>query len=128
MQHVDIGRRLRRRRNGREAEHQQHIAAHAMILPDRFGVVNPSIHGGEVILRDAHERLDGEHNVGDEPQNRVRGLEVSMLGFDFVVFDDDQAGEEGEDRGAVEDSVDVCALAFLFRRVGGLQHEDGLGS
>lgn len=46
---------------------------------------------------------------------------------DFVVFDDDEAGEEGEDGGAVEDGVDVCAGAFLRRGVGGLEDKDGLG-
>lgn len=40
---------------------------------------------------------------------------------DFVVFDDDEAGEEGEDGGAVEDGVDVCAGAFLGGGVGGLE-------
>ena len=115
MQHVYIGGGLSRRRNGREAEHQQYIPAHAMILPNRLGVVNTAIHGREEILRDAHYRLDGEHDVGDEPEDGVRRLEVTMRGLDFVVFDDDQPGEEGEDGGAVENSVNICALAFLFR-------------
>ncbi len=40
---------------------------------------------------------------------------------EFVVFDDDEAGEEGEDGGAVEDGVDVCSGAFLGGGVGGLE-------
>ena len=40
---------------------------------------------------------------------------------DFVVFDDDEGGEEGEDGGGVEDGVDVCACAFLGGRVCGLE-------
>lgn len=46
---------------------------------------------------------------------------------DLVVFDDDEAGEEREHGGAVEDGVDVCAGAFLGGGVGRLQDQDRLG-
>ena len=46
---------------------------------------------------------------------------------DFVVFDDDESGEEGEGGGGVEDGVDVCSEVFLRGGVRGLEEEDGLG-
>lgn len=46
---------------------------------------------------------------------------------DFVVLDDDEGGEKGEDGGGVEDGVDVGSCAFLGGGVGGLEEEDGLG-
>ena len=126
MQQPRVGGRLCRRCNGREAKHQEHIPAHTMILPDRLGVVDASVHRWEVVLRDPHYRLNGEHDVGDEPQDGVWGLKVGMVGLDFVVFDDDQPREEGEDGGSVEDGVDICALTFLYRGVCGLEDEKGL--
>lgn len=47
---------------------------------------------------------------------------------DLVVFDYDQAGQEGQDRSAVKDGVDVSAGTFLLRRVGRLEDEDCLSS
>lgn len=40
---------------------------------------------------------------------------------EFVVFDDDEAGEEGEGGGGVEDGVDEGALGFLGGGVGWLE-------
>ena len=45
---------------------------------------------------------------------------------EFVVFDDDECGEEGEGGGAVEGGVDVCGLGFLRGGVRWLEEEDGL--
>ena len=57
----------------------------------------------------------------------MRGLEVRMVRFDFVVLDDNEATEEGEDGGAVQSGVNVCASPFLGRGVGWLEDQDGLG-
>lgn len=46
---------------------------------------------------------------------------------DFIVLYDNEAGEEGEDGGHVQDGVDVRALVFLFWGVRWLEDEDGLG-
>ena len=98
-----------------------------MILPHRLRVLHAPVHGREVVLRDAHDGLDEEDDVGDEAKDGVRGLEVRAGVGDLVVFDDDEAGEEGEDGGAVQEGVDGGALAFLGRGVGWLEDEDGLG-
>lgn len=52
---------------------------------------------------------------------------MSAVVIEFVVLDDDEPGEEGEERGAVEEGVDECALFLLGGGVGGLEDEDGLG-
>ena len=54
-------------------------------------------------------------------------MKMGIAAGDFVVFDDDQPGDQGQDAGDVQDSMDVCALDFLFRSVGRLKEEDGLG-
>lgn len=39
----------------------------------------------------------------------------------FVVFDDDEAGDEGEDTDAIKDGVDIGALLLLFGGVSRLE-------
>lgn len=53
-------------------------------------------------------------------------LEVNAAVVDFVVFDDDEAGDCGQDGDVVEGGVDVGALFLLFAGVGGLDDKDGL--
>ncbi len=96
-----------------------------MILPHRLRVVHAPIYSWEVVLRDSDHCLDEENDVGDEAQDRMGTLEV-VVGA-FVVFDDDEAREEAKDGGAVQYGVYVGALLLLFRGVGGLEDEDGLG-
>lgn len=47
---------------------------------------------------------------------------------DLVVLDYYQAGQEGQDRSAIKDGVDVGAGTFLLRRVRRLEDEDCLSS
>ena len=121
--------RLRGRRHRRKCQYQQHISAHTMVLVDRLGVIHATIEAREVVLRYTYQCLQHEKNIRNQPQNRVRRDEmpVSAIG-DFVVLDDDEAGEEGEDGGDVQDGVDVCALMFLLGGMRRLEDEDGLGS
>lgn len=120
--------RLRCRRHRRETQYQQHIPTHPMILPHRLRVVHAPIYSREVVLRDSNYCLDEENDVGDEAQDGMGTFEVCAIVGDFVVFDDDEAREEAKDGGAVEYGVYVRALLLLFRGVGGLEDEDGLGS
>ena len=52
----------------------------------------------------------------------MRGRAVREL----VVLDHDEAGDEGEQAGGVEQGVDDGAGLLLFRGMGGLQDEDAL--
>ena len=45
---------------------------------------------------------------------------------EFVVFDDDEAGDGGQGCDVVEGGVDVGALFLLFGGVGWLEDEDAL--
>ncbi len=126
MQRGLVEPRLRRRRHRDEAHDQDGVPGHAVVLVDRLGVVHASEHAGQVVLRDADEGLQEEEDVGDEAEDGVRGLEVQAVVVDLVILDDDEAGEEGEDGGEVEDGVDVGALLLLLGGVGRLQEEDGL--
>lgn len=126
MQNVLVIIRLRCGRHRRERQYQQHIAAHAMILVHRLSIVDAAEHHWHVVLRDADEGLHDEEDVGDQAEDGVRGAEVLAAVGDFVVFDYYEAGDEGEDAGAVEDGVNGGALLFLFGGVGWLQDEDCL--
>lgn len=126
MQHPLIEPCLRRRRHRHETHHQDRIPAHAMILVDLLCVSHAAEDGRGVELCDANGGLDEEEDIGDEAEDGVRGLEVRAAVGDFVVFDDDEGGEEREDGGGVEGGVDVGALGFLLGGVGGLEEEDGL--
>lgn len=127
MQHIFIEPRLRRRRNGGKAQSQQYIPAHAMILVNTLRVIHAPEHTRDVILCDAHDGLQEEENVGDQAEDGVGGFEVCAAVGDFVVFDDDEGGEEGEDGGHVEGGVDVGALSLLLGGMGWLKEENGLG-
>lgn len=127
MQHVLVEPCLRRRRNGGETQYQQHIPVYPMVLVDTLCVVDAAEHVGGVILRDSHDGLQEEEDVGDETQDCVGRFEVGAAVGDFVVFDYDQGSEEGEDGGYVEGGVDVGALFLLLGGVGWLEEEDGLG-
>lgn len=98
-----------------------------MVLVDRLGVVDASEDRRDVVLGDADEGLEDEEDVGEQAEDGVRGAEVLAVVGDFVVFDDDEAGDEGEDAGAVEDGVDAGALLLLLGGVGRLEDEDCLG-
>lgn len=56
----------------------------------------------------------------------MRGLKVGAAVVDFVVLDDDEAGDEGEQACAVESGVDVRAELLLLPGVGRLEDQDGL--
>lgn len=127
MQHILIKRRLGRRGNGRKRQDQDHIAAGAMIFPHGLGVIDAAEQCGDVVLRDADEGLEEEEDVDKETEDVVRGTEVGAVVGEFVVFDDDEAAQQGQNAGTVEDGVDGGALLFLGGGVRGLEHEDGLG-
>ena len=97
-----------------------------MVLPYCLRIVHATIQAREVILRDANDSLDGEDDVSDEPEDGVRGLEMRAAVRDLVILDYDKAGDEGQNRGAIEHGVDVGAGVFLLWGVGRLQDEDGL--
>lgn len=127
MQGILVGACLRRGGDGDETHEQDEVAAHAVVLVDFLGVVDATEQGRDVVLGDSDDGLEEEEDVGDEAKDGVRGLEVVAAVGDFVVFDHDEGGDEGEDRGQVEDGVEVGALFLLLGRVGRLQEEDGLG-
>ena len=54
------------------------------------------------------------------------GLEVWVAILDFVVLDDDESGDGGEEGYVVQGGVGVGALFLLFGRVGWLEDEDAL--
>ena len=54
------------------------------------------------------------------------GYEVVASVRNFVVLDNDEAGDEGGESSQVEDGVGIGALGLLLRRMGGLENEDGL--
>ena len=127
MEVRDIGTRLRGRGHGREADDEQQISTRAVVFVNGLGIVHAPVDAGGVVLRYAHDGLDGKEDVGDEAEDAVGGGEVGGAVGEFVIFDDYECGEEGEDGGAVDDGVDVGAQVFLFRGVRWLEHEDGLG-
>lgn len=88
-----------------------------MVLVDGLGVVDAAEEAGDVVLRDADQGLQDEDDVGDQADDAVGGVEMWGAVGEFVIFDDDQAGDEGEGAGAVEDGVDVSAEFFLLGSV-----------
>lgn len=126
MGHSLIIIRLGRCRDRDECQDYDQIAAYAMVLVNGFGVVHASKQGRKIKLHDANQTLDDEQNIGDETQNGVWGFKVGAPVVDFVVLDDDEAGDERKKAGAVECGVDVRAELLLFGGMGGLEDQDSL--
>lgn len=56
----------------------------------------------------------------------MRGLEVRAVVVEFVVLNDDEPGDGGEEGDVVQGRVGVGALLLLLGCVGGLEDEDAL--
>lgn len=95
MQDIRIETGLRGRRDRREAEYDEQVPAHAVVLVDGFGVIHASVDARGVVLRYTHDGLDTEEDVCDEAEDAVWGGEVGAVVGEFIVFDYDEAGEEG---------------------------------
>lgn len=95
MEDPSIETGLRGRRDRREAEYDEQVPAHAVVLVDGLGVIYASVDARGVVLRYAHDGLDGEEDVCDETEDAVWGGEVGGAVGEFVVFDYDEGGEEG---------------------------------
>ena len=97
-----------------------------MVLVQLLRILHTTIQRGHKVLRDSHDRLDEDQDVGDESEDSVWGDEVGAAVADLVVFDHDQAGESGEQGDVVEGGVRVGALFLLGGCVGWLDDEDAL--
>lgn len=97
-----------------------------MVLVNRLGVINAAEQTRDIVLRDAHQGLDEEENVDDQAQDVMGGSKMGAIVGKFVIFDDNESGQECEDTGAIKDRVDGGALFFLRGGVGGLEDEDRL--
>ena len=95
MQGPSIEPSLRGCRDGCEAEYDKNVSAHAVVLVNRFGVIYTSIDARGIVLRNAHDSLDIEENVCDEPKDAVWGGVMGSRMGKFVVFNDYEGGEEG---------------------------------
>lgn len=125
-QALDSGRDYRRAHRD-QCEQENSIPARSMVFVDRLRVVDAPEHRfRQVELREADEGLGDDDTVGDDAEVGVHGLPVVGGVETLVVFDDDEAGDEGEDAGQVQGEVDVGSLDLLVGGVGGLKDEDGL--
>lgn len=97
-----------------------------MVLVQRLGLILPTVQPRREVLRNARNGLQDDQDVGDQTQDGVRGLEMRAPVVEFVVLDDDQPGDGGEDGDVVECRMGVGSLFLLLGRVRGLQDEDGL--
>ena len=96
MQNPLIIIRLRRRTHRRQPHHQNNIPTPPMIFIHTLRIIHPAIHPGSIKLRYPHNRLYRKQNIRHQPQNRMRRHEMRAPVGDFVVFDNDESGEEGE--------------------------------
>lgn len=92
-----------------------------MILPYLLRIVNAAIQRRDEVLRESHQRLQKQENVGQETEDGVRRFEVCAAVADLVDFDYHEAGYEGGEADVVEDEVGDCAFALLGRSMGRLE-------
>ena len=95
MQDPSIEPSLRGCGDGCEAEYDENVSAHAVVLVNGFGIIHTSIDARGIVLRYSHDSLDSEEDVCDEPKDAMGGGEVGRPMGKFVVFDDYEGGEEG---------------------------------
>lgn len=70
-----------------------------MIFVYRLRIRLAAVEAGGVKLRQPDDSLQHEEAEGDEAELAVHGGEVWCPVGEFVVFDDDEGGEEGEGGG-----------------------------
>jgi hypothetical protein len=97
-----------------------------MVLINGLGVVDATEHGRDIILCNTNQGLDDQQSVGDEAENGVRGRKVGAVVIEFVVFNNDETRNEGEEGGAIQSRVDVGPELLLVSGVGGLKDQNGL--
>jgi hypothetical protein len=124
VQYVLVEPSRRCRAYGRQHQQQHNVPTQAMILVQLLRVGLAAIHLGHKVLREAHESLQEQENVGDEAQNSVGRLKVSVVAF--IDLDDDEAGYGGGKGHVIESGVRVGAGFLLRRSMGWLEDEDAL--
>lgn len=119
--------RLRRGSNGRQLQKEDNITAQSMPLVDFLPVINTAEYcDGHEELGDAHNDLQKEADVGDEPEDAVDRGEACFRVGTLVDFDDGEGCDEGEVGEGDEDEVDVGSEAFLRGSLSRLEDEDCL--
>lgn len=98
-----------------------------MVFVYGLGIGHAAEEAWRVELRDTDQRLDDEACISYQAENSMRRLEMRSAVRDLVVFDDYQAGDQAEDAGGVEGTVDVGALVLLLRRMCWLKEQDRFG-
>ena len=127
VQYALVEVRLSRGRHRGECQRQKHISAHAVVFVHGLCARQAAEDAWRVELGDTDQGLDDEERISDQAEDRMRRLEMRSTVRDLVVFDDDQSGDEAEDAGCVQGTVDVGALFLLFRGMCGLEDQDGFG-
>lgn len=107
-------------------QHCRHIASDSVVLVQRLRIIDAPVQAREEVLRDANKSLQEQEDVCHETENGVRGFEMGSVVVELVVFDDNEAGEGGQDGDIVQGGVHVGSLLLLFGGVGWLEDEEGL--
>ena len=126
LQRIDIEARLRSRTDRRQHHQQREVPKHSVVFIQRLRVLHATVYVRREVLRDAHNQLQDDHDVGHQAKDGVGGDEVVAVVVEFVVLDHDQAGDGGEEGDVVESGVRVGALFLLLGSVGWLEDEDAL--
>lgn len=98
-----------------------------MVLVNGFGIIDAAEKLRGVVLRYTDQHLKEKKDVGGETENPMGGCEMGGTVGEFIIFDDDEAGEKGKKASDVQGRVDVCAELFLLGGMCRLENEDGLG-
>lgn len=77
-------------------------------------------------MSEANRGLYNEEDVGDKPQNGMRGLKVGESIFVLVDLDDDEAGDESSEREVIQRSVSISSLLLLLCCMGWLKDQGSL--
>jgi hypothetical protein len=97
LQHILVIIRLRSQRNRNQHRQQNHIPADAVVLVQLLRILHTAVQRRHEVLSNPDDGLDEDEDVGDEPEDGVRGHEVRAAVADLVVLDYDEAGESGEE-------------------------------
>lgn len=96
MQIPRVESRRRRGGHGNQGHEHNQITAHAMVLVNGFGIIDAAEKLRGVVLRYTDQHLKEKEDVGGETENAMGGCEMGGTVGEFVIFDDDEAGEKGK--------------------------------
>lgn len=126
VQHIFVERSLRSRCNCHQRQREHNVAAHPVVLVHSLRIILTAESLRDEEHSDTNSSLHNHEGVCDETKDGMWGLEVRDAVLDFVVLNNDQAGNEESNAQVIQSGMGIGALDFLVLCMRRLEDERAL--